>query len=46
MIRLLKYSENYEFYKINFKDFSIEKLDFLNFTVKDNVPVYDLLIKD
>ena len=46
MVRLLKYNENYQFYKYDKKNFSIEKIDFLNFTVKDNVAVYDLLIKD
>ena len=25
---------------------SVEEVDFLDLTVKDNVPVYDLLIKD
>ena len=43
-MRLVKYKQGYKFYKYDFATNDILPIEFLNQTVKDNIPVYDMLL--
>ena len=41
----MKYKQGYKFYKYDFKTNTILPIEFLCETVKDNTPVYDMILK-